>query len=98
MGGELALALGMRHPDVYGAVLSASPGAGFRPPASMPSVLPRVYLVAGTDEPFFRDNAARWATALRDGGGDVVLTVRAGSHGDAFWFDEFPTMVAWAFA
>ena len=31
-GGELALAIGLRHPDVYGAVFSASPGAGYRPP------------------------------------------------------------------
>ena len=30
-GGELALAMGLRHPDLYGAVLSASPGAGYRP-------------------------------------------------------------------
>jgi pimeloyl-ACP methyl ester carboxylesterase len=31
-GGELALAIGLRHPDVYGAVFCASPGAGYRPP------------------------------------------------------------------
>ena len=30
--GELALAIGLRHPDIYGAVFSASPGAGYRPP------------------------------------------------------------------
>ena len=41
-GGELALAIGVRHPDVYGAVFSASPGAGFRPPEVMPSAIPRV--------------------------------------------------------
>ena len=28
-GGELALAVGLRHPDVYGAAFSASPGAGY---------------------------------------------------------------------
>jgi len=28
-GGELALALGLRHPDVYGAAFSGSPGAGY---------------------------------------------------------------------
>jgi enterochelin esterase-like enzyme len=28
--GELALALGLRHPEVYGAVFCASPGAGSR--------------------------------------------------------------------
>ena len=36
-GGELALALGLRHPDVYGAVFSGSPGAGYKPTGVMPS-------------------------------------------------------------
>ena len=97
VGGELALAIGFRHPDIYGAVFSASPGGGYRPPAVMPGLLPRVYLVAGTLEPFFLENATRWAVALRDAGADVVMTERVGSHGDAFWRDEFPLMVAWAF-
>jgi enterochelin esterase-like enzyme len=96
-GGELALAMGLRHPDIYGAVLCASPGAGFRPPAVMPDRLPRAYLVAGDKEPFFLENAARWADALRDGGAEVVVTERDGSHGGAFWKEEFPLMVAWAF-
>jgi enterochelin esterase-like enzyme len=95
--GELSLAMGLRHPDIYGAVFSASPGGGYRPPAVMPSLLPRSYLVAGTLEPFFLENATRWATALRDAGADVVMTERVGSHGDAFWQGEFPLMVAWAF-
>lgn len=97
IGGELALAMGLRHPDIYGAVFSASPGGGYRPPAMLPSPLPRVYLVAGTLEPFFRENATRWAVALRDAGADVVMTERVGSHGEAFWSEEFPLMVAWAF-
>jgi acetyl esterase/lipase len=63
----------------------------------MASPLPRVYLVAGTREPFFRDNATRWAEALRDANADVVTTERFGSHGDAFWRDELPLMVGWAF-
>jgi enterochelin esterase-like enzyme len=96
-GGELALAIGLRHPDIYGAVFCASPGAGFRPPDAMAAPLPRTYLVAGTLEPFFSDNAIRWAEALRDEGADVVLTERAGSHGGAFWREELPLMVAWAF-
>ena len=95
--GELALAIGLRHPDLYGAVLCASPGAGYRPPDVMPSPLPRTYLVAGTLEPFFLENANRWAVALRDAGADVVMTERVRSHGDAFWREEFPLMVAWAF-
>jgi enterochelin esterase-like enzyme len=95
--GELSLALGLRHPDVYGGVFSASPGAGYCPPASMPSPLPRAYLVAGTLEPFFLANAIRWANALREAGADVVMTERVGGHGDPFWATEFPLMVAWAF-
>jgi enterochelin esterase-like enzyme len=95
-GGELALALGLRHPDVFGAVLCASPGGGYKPPASMPSPLPRTYLVAGAQEPFFLENARTWASALRDAGADVAMTERAGSHGGAFWREEFPRMVAWA--
>jgi len=94
---ELALAMGLRHPDIYGAVLCASPGAGYRPPALMPTSLPRAYLVAGKQEPFFLENAVRWAEALRSAGADVVMTERVGSHGDAFWKEEFPLMVAWAF-
>ena len=96
-GGELALALGLRHPHVYGAIFCASPGGGYKPPVVMPSPLPRTYLVAGTQEPFFLKNAARWADALRDAGADVVMKERRGSHGDAFWQEEFPLMVAWAF-
>jgi enterochelin esterase-like enzyme len=97
IGGELALAIGFRHPYIYGAVFSTSPGGGYRPPAMMPSPLPRVYLVAGTLEPFFLKNARCWAVALRNAGADVVMTERVGSHGDAFWAGEFPLMVAWAF-
>jgi len=94
---ELALAMGLRHPQVFGAVFCASPGAGFQPPVEMPVRLPRTYIVAGTQEPFFLENATRWASALANQGGDVVMKERAGSHGDAFWRREFPLMVAWAF-
>ena len=94
---ELALAMGLRHPGIYGAVFCASPGGGYRPPAVMPNPLPRAYLMAGTLEPFFLENATRWAVALRDAGADVVMTERVGSHGDAFWREEVPLMVAWAF-
>jgi hypothetical protein len=59
--------------------------------------VPSTYLVAGTLEPFFLKNATRWATALRDAAANVVMTERAGSHGDAFWREELPLMVAWAF-
>jgi len=63
----------------------------------MPTALPRTYLVAGTLEPFFLDNAARWAVALRDAAADVMMSERVAPHGDAMWRAEFPLMVAWAF-
>ena len=96
-GGELALALGLRYPEIFGAVFCASPGGGYRPPETLPAALPRTYLVAGTEEPFFRDNASRWAAALGEAGADVVMKERTGGHGDAFWRSELPLMAAWAF-
>jgi enterochelin esterase-like enzyme len=96
-GGELALAIGLRHPGRFGAIFSASPGGGYRPPAVMPKPLPRTYLAAGTREPFFLENAARWAAALREAAADVVMSERVAGHDAAMWREEFPLMVAWAF-
>jgi enterochelin esterase-like enzyme len=96
-GGELALALGLRHPQIYGAVFCASPGAGYRPPAIMPNPLPRVYLVAGTQESFFFENATIWANALQEAGADVTMEERVGSHGGTFWQQELQRMLSWAF-
>ncbi len=96
-GGEFALAIGLRHPDLYGVIFSGSPGAGYRPPEVMPSRLPRAYLVAGTLEPFFLNNAVRWATALRGAGADCVFTKRGAGHDATMWREEFPLMLAWAF-
>ncbi|HEX7135041.1 MAG TPA: alpha/beta hydrolase-fold protein [Iamia sp.] len=97
LGGELALAMGLRHPDVFGVVFSASPGAGYQPPEVLPSPLPRVYLVAGRQEPFFLDNATRWADALRNADADVAMVERRGEHGGAFWGEELVPMLEWAF-
>jgi len=94
---EFSLAMGLRHPQIYGSVFSSSPGGGYRPPSVMPSPLPRTYLTAGTLEPFFLENATRWAEALGEAGAEVVMTERVGNHGDPFWPAEFPLMVAWAF-
>ncbi len=96
-GGELALAIGIRHPNRYGVIFAGSPGGGYRPPGEMPHPLPRTYLVAGTLEPFFLDNAARWADALRNAAADVMMSERVAGHDVAMWRAEFPLMVAWAF-
>src|SRR5262249_26911960 len=52
-GGELALAIGLRHADLYGAIFSASPGGGYQSPAVLSRPLSRTYLVARTQEPVF---------------------------------------------
>src|SRR4051794_36052682 len=39
----------------------------------------------------------RWAAALREADTDVVMEQREGEHGGAFWAEELPLMVAWAF-
>lgn len=96
-GGELALALGLKHPRIYGAVLCASPGGGYRPTGRLAKPVPRTYLVAGTEEPFFLQNARRWQAALEEAGGEVRMTERSGGHGGDFWQAEFPLMVKWAF-
>ena len=98
LGGELALAVGLHHPETYGIVLCASPGGGFTPASALlAGETPRSYLVGGTEEQWFLENATRWADALRDAGADVVIGKRVSEHGGAFWYDEFPRMVSWAF-
>lgn len=98
LGGEFALAMGLRHPARYGVVLCASPGGGFTPTdRAVASGAPRTYLVAGTEEQWFLDNANRWADAFREVGADVEIAQRNGEHGGAFWYEEFPHMVSWAF-
>ncbi len=98
LGGELSLAVGLRNRKVYGAVMCASPGGGFTPAsAELTCEAPRTYLVAGRQEQWFLDNATGWADALGEAGGDVVIEQRDGAHGGAFWYDEFPRMVSWAF-
>jgi enterochelin esterase-like enzyme len=96
-GAELALAISLRHPDRYGAIFAASPGGGYRPPDVMPTPLPRAYLVGGTQEPFFLENATRWANALRHANAEVVMSERNAGHDHLMWRAELPLMLAWAF-
>jgi pimeloyl-ACP methyl ester carboxylesterase len=94
-GAELVLALGLRHPDVYGAIFCASPGAGYRPPVLMPSSLPRAYFVAGTPEPFFHENAVGSSTARSRRGRRHDRAGRIARR--RVLATGVPLMVAWAF-
>ncbi len=98
LGSELALAMGLRHPEIYGVILCASPGGGFTPASDgLQTTAPRTYLVGGKQEQWVLDNAKRWADALSAADVDVVIEERDGEHGGTFWYDEYPLMVAWAF-
>lgn len=95
---ELSLAMGVRHPEIYGAVFCGMPGGGYRPPGVLPSPFPRTYLVASTQDEFFLENTTRWAVALREAGADVVMRERAAdANGPELWIEEVPLFVAWAF-
>jgi enterochelin esterase-like enzyme len=96
-GAELALAIGIRHPDRYGAIFAASPGGGYRPPDVLPTRLPRTYLAGGTQEPFFLENATRWADALRRADAEIVMAEPDAGHDSSMWRAELPLMLAWAF-
>jgi hypothetical protein len=68
----------------------------------VPPNLPEAIVFAGDGQGISKwgrsvENARRWADALRDADADVVMNERTGSHGGAFWREEFPLMVAWAF-
>ena len=89
---HLGVSLGAQRTGVWGASL----GGGSRPSAALDGrVLPSIYLVAGDQEPFFAENAKRWLDAVREAQGTVVMEVRDGDHGGAFWYEEFPRMLTW---
>lgn len=95
---ELALALGNRHSDLFGWIFSASPGAGYKPTKIIIDKMPPTYLVAGMQEPFFLDNALRWADALTVNGNEVIMEKREAGHDDLMWRKELPKMISWAFS
>ena len=51
---ELALAMGLRHPDVDGAVFCARPSGGYQPPAVMPNSLAHISSPARWSRSFSR--------------------------------------------
>jgi hypothetical protein len=84
-GGELALALGL--PTYTAPSCARAPERAIGRPRCCRARF-CAYLVAGRQEPFFLENATRWADALHAVGADVVMTERDESHGGAFWRRE----------
>lgn len=50
--------LGFRPPEIYGTAFCASPDRGYQPPCMVSRLPPRVYSVAGPEEPLLYKKAA----------------------------------------
>lgn len=101
-GGAFAVAMGLRHPEIFGQVIAFSVArspAAPEVPASKTRPLPRCYLAAGNDasEKMFRRHTAAFAKVLKRHGADCVWQLREGGHDIGFWRREFPLALAWAF-
>lgn len=101
-GGLFALAMVVRHPDLYGIVFpfSAGASAGFEPPAIDPEAirLPlRIYSTAGTLEPLFLLTTRALLDELAAVGAETVLVERVAGHDNANWLTTFAEAAPWAF-
>jgi len=92
-------AMGLRHLDIYGAVLCASPRGGYWPPAALPGRLRRTYLVAGTEVPFFltkpdcgRTRYAAWMATSSCPNGAARTAALSGSTSFRLWCVGLPTL------
>jgi enterochelin esterase-like enzyme len=89
-GGQFAVEMGLRHPDLFGHVL------GFSVAGKLPFDLgpeapdpPQFHLSAGTWEKHFLRPTAGLAHQLADRGVRVAFTTRVGGHDAALWREEF---------
>ena len=109
LGGLMAHAAVMRHPEVFGRALVFSPSYWFSPAiaeetASKP-LQPgqRVYLYVGGSEgdgmqPDAEAMAARWKATLPEGAALQFLAVAEAGHNEAAWRAVLPEALCWSFA
>lgn len=96
-GGVFAAALGVDHPDLYGASLIFS--AGMHPPVPPQTArYPiRFYLMAGTMERGFYRRTITLGQRLRHYGGETLIAERVGGHDLFMWREELPSALRWLF-
>jgi enterochelin esterase-like enzyme len=106
-GAAFAGAMGLSHPDLFGAVIAFSPGGGAKAFAAIPQSATRgrtgaaglrLYVSGGLYETGFRANARVLAELFQRTGAQVVLREPAGGHDEAIWQREFADAVRWALA
>ena len=112
MGGLISLYAGLSHPKVFGKMMIFSPSLWIAPPIYIlasqykPSVPSSIYIYAGEKE---STNHIANVLRLRDTFMNSVELKRSdwrfhlsvnpeGTHGEAFWRDEFPQAVKWLYS
>ena len=105
-GATFAAAMGLSHPDRFGAVIALSPGGGAKAFAAIPRSTsrdrralqtPRLYVSGGLYEPGFRTNARALAELFRARGAQVTLREPAGGHDEVIWQLSLPSALTWIF-
>ena len=85
-GGAFAVAMGLRHPELFSRVFASSPVFELVP-ASAEANLPRFYLAAGTFEGTSRDRALGLTRALADRNALAEFTELVGGHDEVLWIE-----------
>jgi hypothetical protein len=93
-GAAWSASAGVRHPEVFAAVLAFS--IGNAPGVPVPRDPPPFALVAGRLEPGFDRTTTSFACALRAQGGRVRLRRPVRGHDSGMWSDELVPSLRWA--
>ncbi|MGO9110045.1 MAG: alpha/beta hydrolase [Thermoguttaceae bacterium] len=99
-GGAFVMAMGRRHREQFGVVISFSAPRTAQPVPKSEYLLrpvPRHYLAAGTREFGIRKNMLALSQMLEKQGVDCLYSERDAGHDFCFWADELPRALQWAF-
>lgn len=98
-GALFAIAMGLRHPAIFGSVIAFSiPGgacARHRPAEFNQPLLPRFYLSAGTHELPFARATRKFGLALEKHGVEHRVGEHHGGHELCSWCDALPVAIDW---
>ena len=98
-GGQFALEMGLRHPDMFGHVFAFSKAGvpRFRLPDAKPEVLPTFHLAAGEWEPFYRGTLAV-VDELKKHSVPHTFVSRVAGHDSTMWDEEIAAALirAWS--
>jgi enterochelin esterase-like enzyme len=105
-GATFGAAMGLSHPDRFGAVIAFSPGGGAKSFAAIPRFAgqgrrpvrgPKLYVSGGMYEASFLTNARALAELFRVSGAPTTLREPAGGHDEVIWQLSLPAALRWTF-